>query len=153
MKKNIIISGVILLVIIILTIFYNTKNNLIADLPLNLVPEKITYSNASSAMIRIISPLPGAVVGVDFNVIGEARGNWYFEASFPIKLLDNNGKLLATAIAQAEGEWMTADFVPFKANFNLPIIYSGPATLILNKDNPSDMRQFDASISYVVILK
>ena len=48
-------------------------------------------------------------------VKGAARGNWFFEASFPVRLLDETGKEIAVGIAQAEKEWMTEDFVPFSA--------------------------------------
>jgi len=46
-------------------------------------------------------------------------------------------------IAQAEGEWMTTEFVPFKAtlNFEKPSVKTGK--LILKKDNPSGLSQND----------
>ena len=47
-----------------------------------------------------------------FIVRGEARG-WYFEGSFPVTLLDANGKKLVETYATAQGDWMTASFVPF----------------------------------------
>ncbi|NQU83185.1 MAG: hypothetical protein HQ536_00580 [Parcubacteria group bacterium] len=74
-----------------------------------------------------------------FIIEGSARGFWFFEASFPIKLYDDNGKLLTTTIAQAQGDWMTEDFVPFSAEliFDLPETDGG--ILVLEKDNPSDL--------------
>jgi hypothetical protein len=106
-----------------------------------------TYKNASSDMIRVSNPPPGAVTGKSFKVTGEARGNWYFEASFPITVLDRNGKVLATAVAQAQGDWMTTNFVPFSVDIAVPQSYIGPATLVLQKDNPSGLPQNDASLS------
>ena len=108
---------------------------------------QITYKNASKDDIVVQLPYPGAVTGKEFDVIGQARG-WYFEASFPVKVLDKNGKVLFSGPAQAQGDWMTANFVPFKIHVKVPDSYIGKATLVLSKDNPSDMRSKDASMSF-----
>lgn len=99
-------------------------------------------------MIRVDTPFPGAVTGKEFSVIGQARGTWFFEASFPVEVLDKDGKRLAQGVAQAQGEWMTTDFVAFKADIKVPQSYIGSATLVLHKDNPSDDRKLDASVSF-----
>lgn len=106
------------------------------------------YKNASTDMIRVDTPFPGAVTGKEFSVIGQARGTWFFEASFPVEVLDKDGKRLAQGVAQAQGEWMTTDFVAFKADIKVPQSYIGSATLVLHKDNPSDDRKLDASVSF-----
>lgn len=118
---------------------------------------EIIYQNASSDLIRVELPSPDAVTGKEFSVIGEARGFWFFEASFPVQVLDKDGKVLATAIAEAQpdpvtGEinWMTENFVPFKADLKVPESYIGRATLILKKDNPSGLPENDASISFPI---
>lgn len=116
------------------------------------VDTDITYINASVDDIRVELPFPGAVVGKSFKVIGEARA-WYFEGSFPIEVLDANGMQLATGIAQAQGEWMTTEFVPFEADITIPDTYIGPAMLVLRKDNPSDMREFDASAAFPITVE
>ncbi len=112
------------------------------------IAEKITYTNASKDLIVVELPNPGAVTGKSFSVIGKARGTWFFEASFPIEILDNNGKVLVQTPAQAQGDWMTQEFVPFRADITIPHSYAGKATLILKKDNPSGMKEKDASISF-----
>ncbi|MEK7511240.1 MAG: Gmad2 immunoglobulin-like domain-containing protein [Patescibacteria group bacterium] len=109
---------------------------------------KITYMNANANNIVVESPTPDAVTGKEFSVIGKARGPWYFEASFPVEVLDANGKTIASGVAQAQGEWMTENFVPFKANLKVPDAYTGPATLVLHKDNPSGLPENDASVSF-----
>ena len=91
-----------------------------------------------SEMVKITSPLAGATVGKTFTVKGEARGQWYFEASFPVQVKDKDNNTVGQGIAQAEGEWMTTEFVPFSANV-IVTNYSGPATLVLLKDNPSGL--------------
>lgn len=116
---------------------------------------KITYKNATTDLIQVELPFPGAVVGKDFSVIGKARGNWFFEASFPIEVLDKNGKRLAIGIAQPmNGDtWMTTEFVNFKADIQIPQTYIGPATLILRKDNPSGLVEHDASIAFPITVE
>ena len=117
------------------------------------IPENITYFNATDDNIVVELPFPGAVTGKNFSVIGKARGTWFFEASFPIEVLDKDGKFLAVGIAQAQGEWMTRDFVPFKADIKVPQSYIGKATLVLKKDNPSGLPEHDASVSFPITIE
>jgi hypothetical protein len=115
--------------------------------------ENITYKNASADVIVVDLPYPGAVTGKTFLVKGKARGFWYFEASFPIELQDEKGNRIAQSVAHADGDWMTTDFVSFTATMTAPSTYIGKATLILKKDNPSDMREKDASISFPITIE
>ena len=114
---------------------------------------EITYINSSADLIMVDLPFPGAVVGKEFSVIGKARGNWFFEASFPFDLRDPSGKIIAQSYAQAEGEWMTTEFVPFKGEIKVPISYIGPAILVLMKDNPSGLPEHDASVSFPIVIE
>jgi hypothetical protein len=113
----------------------------------------ITYKNASADKIKVTTPKPGDVVGKSFTIKGEARGGWYFEASFPVEVRDSKGNVLAQTPAQAEGEWMTSNFVPFSVNITIPSTYTGPATVILRKDNPSGLPQNEASASYPITIE
>lgn len=90
-------------------------------------------------LIRISSPRPNTEVSRPLVISGEARGQWFFEASFPIHLQDASGNNIATTVAQAEGEWMTTEFVPFQATLTIPDAFSGQAVLVLEKDNPSGL--------------
>lgn len=53
-------------------------------------------------LIRITTPRPNDTIKSLVTIEGEARGTWFFEASFPIKLYDANNNLLGTAIAKAQ---------------------------------------------------
>lgn len=101
--------------------------------------------------IKVTKPLPNQLVESPLTIEGEARGTWFFEATFPVKLMDADGGLVAIHFAQAQGEWMTEDFVLFKAE----LIFEKPSTdtgiLILEKDNPSGLPENDASIEIPVI--
>lgn len=118
------------------------------------IAEKITYNNATADLIIVELPFPGAVTGKKFDVTGKARGNWFFEASFPIDVLDKDGKILFQTYAQAQSEWMTTDFVPFKSQLiKIPETYIGPAILVLKKDNASGLPEHDASISFPITIE
>jgi hypothetical protein len=117
------------------------------------VPQKLTYDNASADLVTVSTPQPGAVVGKSFSVKGRARGTWYFEASFPVEVLDKDGNRLVAMPAQAEGDWMTDDFVPFSAELTIPDSYVGPATVVLHKDNPSGDPSREASLSFPITVE
>lgn len=117
------------------------------------IPERVTYVNATADQIVVENPFPGAVTGKTFMVLGKARGSWYFEASFPIELVDTNGKTIAMGIATAKKDWMTANFVPFSAEISAPTNFIGKATLILRKDNPSGLPEHDSSISFPITVE
>lgn len=105
-----------------------------------------TIKNDMSDLIRVTNIVPNQEITSPVVIEGEARGGWFFEAQFPVKVVGSDGKILGTTVAQAKGEWMTNDFVPFIAtvDFETPIFASG--TLILQKDNPSGLKEHDASL-------
>lgn len=107
-------------------------------------------------LIRLDSPRPGGIITSPLTITGQARGTWFFEASFPVILTDWDGKIIAQGIAQAKGDWMTTDFVPFEAalTFSIdPQAYSNKGTLILKKDNPSGLPQNDDALEIPVLLQ
>ncbi len=101
-------------------------------------------------LVYIEAPFSGTKVTSPLVVSGRARGNWYFEASFPVKLLDGNGNQIVIAPAQAQGDWMTTDYVPFSVTLTFPTPATATGTLILQKDNPSGEPQFDDYVSIPV---
>jgi len=84
---------------------------------------------------------------------GEARGVWYFEASFPVKIFDENNNLLGAAVAQAQGNWMTEDFVPFKAYLDFSTSTTKKGFLVLKKDNPSGLPENDDEFKIAINFK
>ncbi|MFA5945452.1 MAG: Gmad2 immunoglobulin-like domain-containing protein [Patescibacteria group bacterium] len=71
---------------------------------------------------------------------GEAVDSFFFEAQFPVKVLDENGTMIGSSTAHADGDWMTTDFVPFTATIEFVQPASGThGTLLLEKDNPSGL--------------
>lgn len=90
-------------------------------------------------LIKITQPIEKSLITSPLTVRGEARGQWYFEATFPLVIKDANGKELGRSYAEAVGDWMTAEFVPFagKIEFKNPTTATG--FLILEKSNPSGL--------------
>lgn len=101
-------------------------------------------------LIRVTAPRKDDLATSPLAVTGEARGTWYFEATFPVKLLDADGKVIAATTARAQGDWMTRDFVPFKASLSFAEPSTATGTLVLEKDNPSGMPENAASVSVPV---
>ncbi len=91
-----------------------------------------------SDLIHITSPKPGSRVSSPITVTGEARGTWYFEASFPLRLEDGTGTVIAQSYAMAQDEWMTENFVPFFGEIDAGS-YTGDAVLVFMNDNPSGL--------------
>lgn len=103
-------------------------------------------------MIQVSSPAPNAAVSKSqpLVVTGRAVGPWYFEAVFPVKLLDSNGNVLAQAPAQAQADWMTTDFVPFQVTLTFTTTDTS-GTLVLQNDNPSGEPQNDKIVTIPVM--
>lgn len=103
-------------------------------------------------LITIVTPRPNQTIESPLIITGTARGTWFFEASFPISLLDENDQEIAMGIATAQGEWMTEEFVPFTAE----ITYSTQSLagkLVLKKDNPSGLPENDDQLVIPVRFK
>lgn len=100
--------------------------------------------------IQVTAPAVGDVVTSPLTIAGKARGPWFFEASFPVKMLDSNNQELGVTTAQAQGDWMTEDFVPFTATVTFTTPTTAMGTLLLQKDNPSGLPENDAALGVPV---
>jgi hypothetical protein len=97
-------------------------------------------------LIRVAAPLANAVITSPLAISGEARGPWYFEASFPVELLDGAGRSIAVHYATAQGEWMTENMVPFTSSLSFTAPATDTGTLILKRDNPSGLPENDNEV-------
>jgi len=92
-------------------------------------------------LIVVDTPLPNSIITSPLTATGKARGGWYFEASFGVKILDANGKMLAIAPAVAQSDWMTPAHVPFKATLTFATPSTPTGYVVFMKENPSDLPQ------------
>jgi spore germination protein GerM len=102
--------------------------------------------------IIVTKPKANEVVGNPLIIEGQARGSWFFEAVFPVELVDAQGKTLAIAQAKAQSDWMTDNFVPFKAEINYQAEATTTGKLILKNDNPSGLKENDKQIEISVTI-
>lgn len=119
--------------------------------------EEITLSVAEQEkmdLIRLTSVHEGDVISSPLKITGEARGSWFFEASFPVSLVNWDGLIIAQGIAQADGDWMTEDFVPFSVTleFDKPD-YKDNGALIMQKDNPSGLPEYDDALEIPIFFE
>jgi len=146
-KKGVSLPIIIVIILILIVggflAYYSIRNSV----------EKIEPPEDKSNLIRVYSPQPNQEITSPLSITGEARGYWFFEASFPVKLLDKNGNVIAQTPAQAQGEWMTENFVPFSAEITFSNSETQNGTLVLEKDNPSDLPQNADELRIPVILK
>lgn len=130
--------GVFLATVLAGTIGFFMMTNRV-DAP-TIVQEKPLPQPPISDLIRIEKPTEGERISSPVQISGSARGQWFFEASFPLRLVDANGTTLASGIATATSEWMTSDFVPFKAELLFPTQEKETrAFLVFENDNPSGL--------------
>jgi hypothetical protein len=113
--------------------------------------QAIINNTINTDLIKITEPKANQAISSPVTIKGEARGTWFFEASFPARLVDSNGKILAQEPAQAKGEWMTEDFVPFEVTLSFSDPETTSGTLILQKDNPSGLPEYDDKIEIPVL--
>lgn len=117
----------------------------------NLYVEEIPDVNLNDR-IRITSPVSGQAITSPVRLTGEAVGGWYFEASFPVQILDANGTVIGQGPVQAQGEWMTPEFVPFDTTltFTKPTTPTGFVRFM--NDNPSGLpenqHQVDVPVTF-----
>lgn len=112
-----------------------------------------TMEPTTTLPIEVSFPKPNDTLNGTVTITGKARGTWYFEASFPMELLDSKGAVLLAMPAQADGEWMTEDWVPFSAEMTIPKKIGTKGTLVLKKDNPSGLPEHEAEIRIPVLFE
>jgi hypothetical protein len=106
-------------------------------------------------IIRVEEPLPDSTISSPLTIRGEARGQWYFEATFPIVLTDWDGRIIAEGYVEAQDEWMTVEYVPFEGTltFNADTSVSNRGSLILQKANASGLPEHDDAFEYTVFFE
>ncbi len=110
------------------------------------------YTSKKGVRIKVYTPASNSELASPVMVVGEVPGNWSFEASFPVKLLDDKGGVIAQGAAQLQGNWMTDILVPFSVKLTYTSATRGNGTLVLQKDNPSGLEANDDSVSISVKL-
>lgn len=115
--------------------------------------ENIGNELEKADLIKITNPRPNQTISSPVIIKGQARGSWFFEASFPVVLVDWDGKIIAEGTARTKSDWMTTDFIPYEATITFTVdknAYSNKGAVILRKDNPSGLPTNDDSLEVPV---
>ena len=159
MKRTfiIIIAFVVVVVVIGVSMAFPTPT---VDEPLPSGNAYITPPDGNETMVithkdllRVESLMTNDIVTSPLIVRGEARGTWYFEASFPVELIASDGTVLIQHYAQAQDEWMTENFVPFETTLVFDHGNATSGVLIIHKDNPSGLPEYEDELRIPVRFK
>ncbi|MFW0837958.1 MAG: Gmad2 immunoglobulin-like domain-containing protein [Candidatus Komeilibacteria bacterium] len=134
MLKN--VSIVVIIILVIIAAWWYWFDNSVVSPPLQEEPAVVILDDLRA----------GDVISSPLTFHGQARGWWFFEASFPVHILDDKDNIIATGLATASSDWMTEDYVPFTAQIKFTVPPGVKGTLVLQKDNPSGLPEHDASI-------
>jgi hypothetical protein len=140
MKKLAIVLAVIIVALLAILIFY---------------PAKGPTAPGNNPVI-VNEPLVGALIGSPVTVQGTVTGGgWFFEASFPVKVLDSTGRVIGQSPAQAQPAeaWMSTGTVAFTALVTFTAPKTATGSIVLSKDNPSGLPANDQSFSIPVRFK
>jgi hypothetical protein len=165
--RNIFIFAIIFVLLssIALTFFFNQqiKDRFFSqDLktPVDIIDRQSTNGEdfdeplTTDDLIILTSPQDGDIITSPLTITGQARGQWYFEADFPVVLTNWDGLIIAEGYATAQGDWMTEEFVPFSAviEFDKPE-YGERGFLILQKNNPSGLPENDDALEITIFFE
>lgn len=110
--------------------------------------------------IKVADVRQGDTISSPLTISGEARGNWFFEATFPIMIVNWDGLIIAQHYAEASGDWMTTDYVPYTSTISFPSPYSPGdpefmkhGAIILQKDNPSGLPENDDAFEIPILFE
>ena len=120
-----------IIIILIIIIFFIITFNLYQRY---LVIKKI---NDAKDIIIIESPKAYEKVKNLLFVKGKARGYFFFEANFPIRIEDENGNVILKDYVETSENWMTNDFVYFEKYLDIRNISIKKGFIIVEKANPS----------------
>lgn len=141
---------VLMLILTFIVNFSQVKNDYGLEPIVTTIPHieepQSTTTPIQTGDIKLIDFIADATISSPLSIEGSARGTWFFEGSFPVKVLGENGVELGRGIAQAQGSWMTEDFVPFKASIVFTRPTSSTGSLVLMKDNPSGLVENDQQV-------
>jgi hypothetical protein len=146
-KALVVVLGLIIVVLLGVLIFYNPAKA--PQLPPdNVGGAKILQPIVSAdGHLAVTSLQAGYLIASPVTVVGTITGGgWFFEASFPVKVLDGDGTVLGTGSAQAQADWTSTSSVPFTAIVQFTAPHGATGTIVLSKDNPSGLPKNDASL-------
>lgn len=99
-------------------------------------------NGANTEEIIITEPQENDLVTSPVTIRGQAKGSWFFEAVFPIQIVDGSDNQIGFGTARAADDWQTDEFVDFTAQITFDNKESKTGYLVLHNDNPSGLEKF-----------
>ena len=90
---------------------------------------------AGGDSIIVMMPEADQFLNSPLTIRGQARGRWFFEGEFPIKLVSADGTIIARAPAKATEVWMTSEFVAFECEIEFERPLSPTGSLVFESPN------------------
>ncbi len=135
LKIIVIVFAVIIVVLLGVLVFVKPVQG-----PTVPVTENSAPATSPDGRVVVTSPLPNVLVSSPLAISGTVTGGgWFFEAVFPVKVLDGDGTILGQGQAQAQSDRMTTGTVPFAVSIPFTTPKYATGTIVFAKDNPSGL--------------
>ena len=110
-----------------------------------------TVATSSDGHLEVDTPLANDAISSPIGIEGKVTGGgWFFEASFPIQILDGDGKVIGGGATQALDDWMSTGTVRFSASINFTSPHYTTGTILFMNDNPSGLPKNQKTLSLPV---
>lgn len=103
-------------------------------------------------VLTLNSPYKNSLNSSPINISGEIVGNWTFEASFVLQLLDSNKDPIISKPVMVQGDWMTTNKVPFETTIEYNSVSPQRGYLRFIKENPSDLPELDDQLDVPIFI-
>ncbi len=103
--------------------------------------------------VTVMTPDLAKPLKSPLTIHGKVSGLYFSEGVFPVVIQDSKGNEIARTLAHADGEWMTAEDVPFTAELTFKVPANPSVKLLFEKDNPSGLPENDQSKAFAVTLE
>ncbi len=158
-KFFLIILGIIVFTALILRLTGEGREDIVKEQIITTESEVIVgddkdmQSVNSEKEVIVSNVIPDQAISSPLSILGWAKGNWFFEANLPIKIVDENNNIILAHFGTAQGDWMTSEMVPFKSTLDFKSGEAVKGYLVISKDNPSGLPENDASFKIPVRFK
>lgn len=108
------------------------------------------FTSVKGADLVVYAPGSRTTITSPLAVVGQVPGGWSFEASFPVKLLNSKGEVIASGPAAVLGDWTSGQSSSFAMTLTWSSLQTGVGSLVLARDNPSGLSANDDSLTIPV---
>ena len=95
----------------------------------------------------------GDTVDEGFEVKGSVSGSWFFEGTFPVRVLNMQGEIVRSIPVTTQDDWMTEDLVNFSFKLDTQLEEESIVVLRFEKSNPSGLEENDDFVKVTVTIR